>query len=191
MYHVHTSYTAWINIFNRNELNDNKCKLWEWLFVTMTLECQLFTIIFFSWKRLQKPIYCKFNAQICMMSTIQEHVGHCSVKNSHILGWFPLLIYLLFSLLLVLILKNIASLFNKVGYFKDFKIVIHICRWQLPVYFEYSVLLSYALSRSRRKYIGTHKTYSVNEQPWLQKQIISSMANVQWRTLWWLIAQDS
>lgn len=113
------------------------------------------------------------------------------LKNSHILGWFPLLISLLFSLLLVFILKNIASLFNKVGYFKDFKIVIHICRWQLPVYFEYSVLLSYALSRSWRKYIGTHKTYSVNEQPWLQKQIISSMANVQWRTLWWLIAQDS
>lgn len=26
---------------------------------------------------------------------------------------------------------------------------------------------------------GTHKTYSVNEQPRLQKQIISSMANVQ------------
>lgn len=52
------------------------------------------------------------------------------LKNSHILGWFPLLISL-FSLLLVFILKNIASLFNKVGYFKDFKIVIHICRWQL------------------------------------------------------------
>lgn len=129
-------------------------------------------------------------AHICFVNLMHRSAWWLQ-SNSHILGWFPLLISLLFSLLLVFILKNIASLFNKVGYFKDFKIVIHICRWQLPVYFEYSVLLSYALSRSRRKYIGTHKTYSVNEQPWLQKQIISSMANVQWRTLWWLIAQDS
>lgn len=155
--------------------------LWQWPWSVNFLQ-----LFFFLEKDCRSPyLFCKFNAQICMMSTIQEHVGHCSVKNSHILGWFPLLISLLFSLLLVIILKNIASLFNKVGYFKDFKIVIHICRWQLPVYFEYSVLLSYALSRSWRKYIGTHKTYSVNEQPWLQKQIISSMANVQWRTLWW------
>lgn len=126
--------------------------LWQWPWSVNFLQ-----LFFFLEKDCRSPyLFCKFNAQICMMSTIQEHVGHCSVKNSHILGWFPLLISLLFSLLLVIILKNIASLFNKVGYFKDFKIVIHICRWQLPVYFEYSVLLSYALSRSRRKYIGRY-----------------------------------
>lgn len=165
--------------------------LWQWPWSVNFLQ------LFFFLKKTAEAHICFVNLMHRSAWWLQSRTCWTPVstiyfkKNSHILGWFPLLISLLFSLLLVFILKNIASLFNKVGYFKDFKIVIHICRWQLPVYFEYSVLLSYALSRSRRKYIGTHKTYSVNEQPWLQKQIISSMANVQWRTLWWLIAQDS
>lgn len=67
MYRVCTSYTGWINIFNRNELNDNKCKLWEWLFVTtpdndLGMSTFYNILILFLKKTAEAHLFCKFNA---------------------------------------------------------------------------------------------------------------------------------